>query len=59
VIATPYVPRPRCWLCKGRRGVVVDHVEYVEMVPCPACSHRDPPRQQAHVEHVETMARAA
>ena len=59
VIATPYVPRLRCWRCKGRRVVIVDHVEYVEVVPCPACSHRDPLRQLSHVEHIEMTVRAA
>lgn len=40
----PHSPRPRCYLCKGRR-VVVDPavVDWIALLPCPACSHRDPP----------------
>lgn len=56
----PYTPRPRCWRCKGRRVIAVDHIDYVEFVPCPSCHHTDPGRaHQAHVEPVITEARAA
>lgn len=57
---TPHTPRARCYLCHGRR-VVIDPaiVEYLALIPCPACSHRDPPGGRTAVEHVETLARAA
>ena len=56
----PYTPRPRCWRCKGRRVIAVDHLEYVEFVPCPSCHHRGPPSARPpHDEHVVVEARAA
>lgn len=57
---SPYTPRPRCWRCKGRR-VVIDPavVDYLALIPCPSCSHRDPPARRARVEHVVVEARAA
>lgn len=57
---TPYTPRPRCWRCKGRRLIVAPEiVETLVLIPCPQCSHRGPPRRCVHIEHAETMARAA
>lgn len=56
---TPYVPRPRCWRCKGRRVVIAAAItDRIVLVPCPSCSHRDPPGRRAAVEHavVELIA---
>lgn len=58
-MSTAQTPRPRCPRCKGRRVVLVDHFDYLEFVPCPSCTHRDPPGRQAQRDHVETLARAA
>jgi hypothetical protein len=57
---SPYVPRPRCWRCKGRRVVVVDHFDHDEIVPCPSCHHTDPsPAGARPADQVFTLARAA
>lgn len=56
----PYIPRPRCYLCKGRRVIVAAEItDALVLIPCPACSHRGPPIHRGQAEHVETMARAA
>lgn len=56
---SPHSPRPRCYLCKGRR-LIVDPViiDYIALLPCPACSHRDPPnaRCQSHDLDLEVAA---
>lgn len=57
---SPYTPRVPCWRCKGRRVVIDPTItEFVALVPCPSCSHRDPPGRHAQHEHFETMATAA
>lgn len=35
-------PRPRCPACDGRRVVTVDHIDFIELKPCPYCNGRDP-----------------
>ena len=61
---TPYVPRPRCYLCKGRRVIVAAEItDMIVLVPCPSCSHRGPPMSGLHVSHLpgdaDVIARAA
>lgn len=56
----PYVPRPRCLRCKGRRLVVNPAItEYVALIPCPACTHRRPPDGRVETPLILTEARAA
>lgn len=56
---SPYTPRPRCYLCRGRRLIVNPAVvDHVALVRCPACSHRDPPtaRRPLHDLDLEVAA---
>ena len=57
----PHNPRPRCWRCKGRRVIVVDHFDFIELKPCPSCNQRDPSgrRRKVDPESVRTWAVAA
>ncbi|MCU0973831.1 MAG: hypothetical protein MUF80_07750 [Burkholderiales bacterium] len=57
---SPYTPRLPCGRCKGRRLIVATEItDVLVLIPCPSCSHRDPPGRHAQHEYVETMARAA